>query len=271
MLPTGSASDQPQRSPSRAMPVLRNASFFVTVAHLRDLPPESIVEVAFAGRSNAGKSSAINTLADHTRLAFVSKTPGRTQHLNYFRVADGKFLVDLPGYGYAKAPEEVRDTWEGLIGPYLSARSPLAGVVLIMDSRHPLTDLDVQLIEWFAPTGKPLHILLTKADKLTRQQQAATLREVRAAVAALGEQCSAQLFSSLKKSGIDEAERTLAKWLQIDTDAAKPAKGAVKRVLAPGEKRNPELAARLAARKAAKAEKAAAQKKKAPGKGGTGG
>ena len=242
------------------MPLFRKAEFFTTVAHLRDLP-EAVAEVAFAGRSNAGKSSAINTLADHTRLAFVSKTPGRTQHLNYFRLADGKFLVDLPGYGYAKAPEEVRGAWEGLIGPYLEGRTPLKGVVLIMDSRHPLTDLDVQLIEWLAPTGKPIHILLTKADKLTRQQQAQTLRDVRTAVVALGEQCSVQLFSSLKKTGIEVAEAVLGKWLDIAETPVAPAPA--KRVLAPGEKRNPELAARLAARKA--------EKKKAPGKGGTGG
>ena len=244
------------------MSLFRNASFFTTIAHLRDLPPEAVAEVAFAGRSNAGKSSAINTLADHTRLAFVSKTPGRTQHLNYFRLAEGKFLVDLPGYGYAKAPDEVRGAWEGLIGPYLEGRSPLKGVVLIMDSRHPLTELDVQLIEWFAPTGKPIHILLTKADKLTRQQQTQTLRDVRAALTELGEQCSVQLFSSLKKTGIEAAESVLGQWLGIEA-AAQPVAPAKKRGLAPGEKRNPELAARLAARKA--------EKKKAPGKGGTGG
>jgi GTP-binding protein len=242
------------------MPLFRKAEFFTTIAHLRDLP-EAVAEVAFAGRSNAGKSSAINTLADHTRLAFVSKTPGRTQHLNYFRLTDGKFLVDLPGYGYAKAPEEVRGAWEGLIGPYLEGRTPLKGVVLIMDSRHPLTDLDVQLIEWLAPTGKPIHILLTKADKLTRQQQTQTLRDVRSAVAALGELCSVQLFSSLKKTGIEVAEAVLGKWLDMSAMPAVPVPA--KRVLAPGEKRNPELAARLAARKA--------EKKKAPGKGGTGG
>jgi len=203
------------------MPLFRNASFFVTVAHLRDLPPESVAEVAFAGRSNAGKSSAINTLADHTRLAFVSKTPGRTQHLNYFRLTDDKFFVDLPGYGFAKAPEAVRGEWEGLIGPYLEARSPLKGVVLIMDSRHPLTDLDVDLIEWFAPTGKPIHILLTKADKLTRQEQTKVLRSVQAEIATWGDAglYSVQLFSSLKKTGVEDAERVLAGWLDIEMKA----------------------------------------------------
>ncbi len=246
------------------MPLFQNAAFFTTVAHLRDLPCETLCEVAFAGRSNAGKSSAINTLANHTRLAFVSKTPGRTQNLNYFQLVEGKFLVDLPGYGYAKAPDEVRDAWEGLIGPYLEGRSPLKGVVLIMDSRHPLTELDVQLIEWFAPTEKPIHILLTKADKLTRLQQAQALKDVREGVSALGEQCSVQLFSSLKKTGIEVAEAVIGKWLDI----APPSRPEVtaKRQLAPGEKRNPELAARLAARKTEKQAKRNTQKK-APGKG----
>jgi GTP-binding protein len=251
------------------MPLFQNATFFTTVANLRDLPHDTLCEVAFAGRSNAGKSSAINTLANHTRLAFVSKTPGRTQNLNYFQLAEGKYLVDLPGYGYAKAPDEVRDAWEGLLGPYLAARTPLRGVVLIMDSRHPLTDLDKHLIDWFAPTGKPIHILLTKADKLTRQQQTKTLSEVRAAVLEMGDQCSVSLFSSLKKTGIEVAEAVLGKWLDI-APPAKPVASA-KRQLAPGEKRNPELAARLAARKNAKAEAKASAQKKAPGKGGTGG
>ena len=154
------------------MSLFRTAVFRTTVAHLNDLPPDSVREVAFAGRSNAGKSSAINTLANHTRLAYVSKTPGRTQHLNYFTLADGKFFVDLPGYGFAKAPEEIRSQWDGLLAPYLSGREPLVGLVMIMDSRHPLTDLDVQMIDWFARTGKPIHVLLSKADKLTRQEQA---------------------------------------------------------------------------------------------------
>lgn len=201
------------------MPLLQKAVFHTTVAHLRDLPRDAVCEVAFAGRSNAGKSSAINTLANHTRLAFVSKTPGRTQHLNYFRLAEGKYLVDLPGYGYAKAPEEVRGAWEGLIGPYLAQRSPLTGIVLIMDARHPLTPLDEQMLAWFAPTGKPVHVLLSKADKLTRQQQMETLRKVKAALTAFGEHCTVQLFSSLKKSGVEEAETVLAGWFGIELPA----------------------------------------------------
>lgn len=198
------------------MPLFKNAAFHTTVANLNDLPADSVCEVAFAGRSNAGKSSAINTLADHTRLAFVSKTPGRTQHLNYFRLGEGQYFVDLPGYGFAKAPAEIRDQWENLLAPYLVHRSALAGLVLIMDSRHPLTELDGQMIDWFAQTGKPIHILLSKADKLTRNEQARVMREVTAALSALGERCSVQLFSSLKRSGVEEAEKVLCRWLGID-------------------------------------------------------
>ena len=198
------------------MPLFQKAVFHTTVANLRDLPRDSHREVAFAGRSNAGKSSAINTLAGRVRLAFVSKTPGRTQHLNYFTLAEGKYFVDLPGYGYAKAPEEIRSQWEGLIGPYLSGRQPLVGLVVIMDCRRPLTDLDRRLIDWFRPTGRPIHILLSKADKLSRQDQTKVLRGVQAELATWGEGLySVQLFSSLKKSGVEEAERVLAGWLDI--------------------------------------------------------
>jgi GTP-binding protein len=122
-----------------------NATFHITVAQIRDLPVDSLAEVAFAGRSNAGKSSAINTLCNHKRLAFVSKMPGRTQHLNFFRVEDGRFLVDLPGYGFARAPKDQKHVWQALIGGYLAKRPQLAGLVLIMDSRHPLTELDRSL------------------------------------------------------------------------------------------------------------------------------
>lgn len=199
------------------MPLFQQAVFLTTVAHLRDLPPDSIREVAFAGRSNAGKSSAINTLAGRVRLAYVSKTPGRTQHLNYFTLAAGKYFVDLPGYGYAKAPEAVRLQWEGLIGPYLDKRQQLAGLAVIMDVRRPMTDLDLKLIDWFRPTGRPIHIMLSKADKLSRQEQTKALRSVRAEVATWGDAglYSVQLFSSLKKTGVDEAEAVFANWLDI--------------------------------------------------------
>ena len=195
------------------MSILRNTQFFTTVADLGQLPDDALAEVAFVGRSNAGKSSAINTLCDHTRLAYVSKTPGRTQHLNYFTVRKGEYLVDLPGYGFAKVPEEVSRSWNRLIAPYLAERSKLAGLVVIMDARHPLTELDGQLLEWFLPTGTPVHVLLSKADKLTRQEQAKTLREVTASLARFGGQVTVQLFSSLKKAGVEEARQVILAWL----------------------------------------------------------
>jgi len=200
------------------MPLFQQATFLTTVAHLRDLPQDAVREVAFAGRSNAGKSSAINTLAGRVRLAYVSKTPGRTQHLNYFTLAEGRYFVDLPGYGYAKAPVEIRSQWEGLIGPYLSKREQLAGLVVIMDIRRPLTDLDLRLIDWFRPTGRPIHILLSKADKVSRQDQTKILRSVKAELATWGgaELYSVQLFSSLKKTGVEEAEGVLAGWLGLE-------------------------------------------------------
>lgn len=197
------------------MNALRQLRFLTTVANLRQLPEDALAEVAFAGRSNAGKSSAINTLAEHTRLAHTSKTPGRTQHLNFFTAAVGRYVVDLPGYGYAKAPEDIRSQWDGLIGPYLATRAQLAGLVLIMDARRPLTQLDRQLIDWFAPTGRPLHVLLTKADKLTRQEQAVCLREAGAELAKLQLPVTVQLFSSLKKAGVDEAVGVICGWLGI--------------------------------------------------------
>jgi len=205
------------------MPLFQHAIFHKTVADLRELPADALCEVAFAGRSNAGKSTAINALANHTRLAFVSKTPGRTQHLNYFRIDEGKYLVDLPGYGYAKAPVDVRSQWEDLLAPYLQERPALRGLLLIMDSRHPLTDLDQQMMRWFSVTGKPIHVLLSKADKLSRQEQAETCRQVRAALAELGTQCSAQIFSGLKKFGVREAEAVLAGWLDLPFDDSAPA------------------------------------------------
>lgn len=195
------------------MPLFRNATFEISIAKPSGLPPPSGAEIAFAGRSNAGKSSAINTLAGHVRLAYVSKTPGRTQLLNFFRLNNGALLVDLPGYGYAAVPEKVRREWSGLIETYLRTRESLVGLVLIMDSRHPLTPLDRQMIDWFAPSGRPLHVLLTKSDKLSRGAAAAALQEVRRALAPFGPQVTVQLFSSLKKSGVEEAERVLGGWL----------------------------------------------------------
>lgn len=196
------------------MGIFSKVRFYTTVNHLKDLPQHGGREVAFVGRSNAGKSSAINTLANHTRLAYTSKTPGRTQHLNYFALGDGNFIVDLPGYGYAKVPPGSKQHWENLLGGYLQTRAELAGLVVIMDARHPLTELDEVMLDWFAPTGKPVHILLTKSDKLSRQQATLTLNRVKSHLAEYFPQCSVQLFSSLKKTGMEEAEAVIADWLK---------------------------------------------------------
>jgi len=203
------------------MSLFRGARFYITAHHLADLPPPLGPEIAFAGRSNAGKSSAINTLAGHNRLAFVSKTPGRTQQINFFSLPGGAFLVDLPGYGYAKVQRELRSHWEGLLSTYLQTRGSLFGMVLIMDARHALTPLDAQMLSWFALTGKPVHVLLSKSDKLTRQQGQKTLREVQARLREYAGNYTAQLFSSLKKQGMDEAEEIVGGWLGIERDGTK--------------------------------------------------
>jgi GTP-binding protein len=200
-----------------------NAVFHISVAHPRDLPQDSLAEVAFAGRSNAGKSSAINTLCNHKRLAFVSKLPGRTQLLNFFRIAEGRFLVDLPGYGFAKAPKEQQMQWQGLIGGYLAHSAHLKGLVLIMDIRHPLTELDWSLLEWFRQMQKPVHVLLSKSDKLSRGPAQQTLAQVRKALQEAGLEATVQLFSSLKKVGVEEAEAVMRKWL--DVPKKNPAEG----------------------------------------------
>ncbi len=199
------------------MGLFSGARFYITVNHFHDLPQHGGREVAFAGRSNAGKSSAINTLANHTRLAFTSKTPGRTQHINYFALGGDNFLVDLPGYGYAKVPPDVQAHWEGLLSRYLQTREALCGLVIIMDARHPLTELDQHMLDWFAPTGKPVHVLLTKSDKLSRQQATLTLNKVRSYLAECYPHCTVQLFSSLKKIGMEEAEGIIAGWLNEST------------------------------------------------------
>lgn len=207
------------------MSLFRGATFYITAHHLADLPAPLGPEIAFAGRSNAGKSSAINTLVDHNRLAFVSKTPGRTQQINFFSLPSGAFLVDLPGYGYAKVQRELRAHWEQVLSTYLQSRASLFGMVLIMDARHPLTQLDLQMLGWFAATGKPVHVLLSKSDKLTRQEGQRTLRSVQARLREFAHNYSAQLFSSLKKQGTEEAEQVIGAWLGIERAHKKTAPG----------------------------------------------
>ena len=192
--------------------LFNDVAFFATAAHERDLPASSAVEVAFAGRSNAGKSSALNALARRHRLAFVSKTPGRTQQINFFSLGARRFLVDLPGYGYARVPEAMRRHWRELLSGYLQTRGQLRGLVVVMDARHALTPLDRQLLDWFAPTGRPVHVLLTKADKLSKQEATILLRDVGERLAAEYHGSSVQLFSAMTMQGVDEAEALLAKW-----------------------------------------------------------
>ncbi|WP_367450528.1 ribosome biogenesis GTP-binding protein YihA/YsxC [Snodgrassella alvi] len=209
------------------MNLFRHARFYTTVNHLKDLPATS-AEIAFVGRSNAGKSSAINTLTNHTRLAYVSKTPGRTQHINFFELTNGGFMVDLPGYGYAQVPEAIRRHWVTLLGDYLQTRKQLIGLILIMDARHPLKELDKQMLDFFAVTRRPVHILLSKADKLSKNDQIKTLSSVKKALQPYiaRQQVTVQLFSSLKKQGIDEVNQIATDWFtrqtNLITDAEKP-------------------------------------------------
>lgn len=185
--------------------MLQQARFHIGAASTAQLPRDSVCEVAFAGRSNAGKSSALNALTNRRKLAFVSKTPGRTQEINYFNVAPGKYLVDLPGYGFAKVPLAVQQRWQRLLTTYLQTRDALTALVVIMDVRHPLTDLDRQLLDWFAVTGKPVLVLLTKADKLSRQQQRKQLHAVEAELERGFPGASAALLSSTTGIGVPEA------------------------------------------------------------------
>lgn len=190
----------------------RQARFEVSAASARGLPAPRGREIAFAGRSNAGKSSAINTLCGQRSLARTSRTPGRTQLVNFFRIDDERCIVDLPGYGYAKVGEEAKRVWQALIGDYLDGRENLAGVVLMMDVRHPLTELDRQMVEWCAAAGLRLLVLVTKADKLSRGAVAGVVQKVRAALRGYPVEYEVVAFSSLKRTGVDEALTVLERW-----------------------------------------------------------
>jgi GTP-binding protein len=222
------------------MSKLWQARFFTTVNQLRDLPDTQVPEIAFAGRSNAGKSTAINILTNQKGLAFASKTPGRTQHINYFSIGGAHIaqhrkdativeeiqalLVDLPGYGYAEVSGSAKLHWQKLLGDYVQRREQLAALVLIMDSRRPFTELDVQMLEWFAPTGKPIHCILTKSDKLNRNESTNALRSARATLASYvdedgeGFPFTVQLFSALKRVGIEEANDKILALVGLDQD-----------------------------------------------------
>lgn len=177
--------------------------------------PRSGKEVAFAGRSNAGKSSAINTLCDNKGLARTSKTPGRTRLVNFFELDDNHRLVDLPGYGFAKVPLAVKNEWEKLMTQYLSDQSALNGLVIIMDIRHPLSNYDWQMLQWCQDFDLPVHVLLTKADKIKRGAQQNSKLQVQKKLKEASINASVQVFSALKKSGLDELVTKLDAWFGI--------------------------------------------------------
>jgi GTP-binding protein len=191
----------------------RSVHFLNSVNAFSQLPPDAGREVAFAGRSNAGKSSALNVLTGQRQLARVSKTPGRTQLLNFFTVEPERYLVDLPGYGYARVPDAIRRHWQALLERYLRERTALRGLLLLMDIRHPLTVMDRQLLETCAYRHLPVHILLTKADKLSRGAAQTALRPVQATLGTDYPQASAQLFSALNGQGVAEVHARLDEWL----------------------------------------------------------
>jgi GTP-binding protein len=188
------------------------ATFVTSAANLAACPPESVAEVAFAGRSNAGKSSAINAITNQTRLARISKTPGRTQLINFFGLAEGRFLVDLPGYGFAKVPLSVKNKWQEELEKYLRRRQVLCGLILLSDIRHPLKDFDRMMIDWAVQSGLPLHLLLTKSDKLNRGAAQNTLLAVQKELKGF-DNVTVQLFSSLKNDGVTEVRAKLDEWL----------------------------------------------------------
>ncbi|MEE8057183.1 MAG: ribosome biogenesis GTP-binding protein YihA/YsxC [Pseudomonadales bacterium] len=196
----------------------RQAQFLTSAPTLANCPADTGCEVAFAGRSNAGKSSAINTLTDNKRMARTSKTPGRTQLINFFALSEHQRLVDLPGYGYAKVPLEVKQTWQRHLEDYLRQRQSLRGLILLMDCRHPLQAFDRMMLSWANSGEMPVHILLTKADKLKRGPANSTLLNIRNALQPVQNLISVQLFSALKRTGLDQLRNTLNHWLSLDEE-----------------------------------------------------
>ncbi|WP_019215545.1 ribosome biogenesis GTP-binding protein YihA/YsxC [Legionella tunisiensis] len=188
------------------------ASFLKSAARVEHLPADEGFEVAFAGRSNAGKSSALNCLTGIKQLARTSKTPGRTQLINLFSLDDQRRLVDLPGYGFAKVAQQVKQDWQKNLAHYLEVRQCLKGLVLLMDCRHPLKELDQMMVDWSLDRELPVHILLTKADKLSRSEVKNTVLKVRRHYQLMEEFVSVQTFSSLKKEGVDELIMKLNEW-----------------------------------------------------------
>jgi GTP-binding protein len=193
---------------------IQQARFLLSAASVQDFPPEAGPELAFAGRSNVGKSSAINALAGRRRLAFSSKTPGRTQTINFFELGDKGRLADLPGYGYASVPQALRASWDALIGGYLRERKTLAGVVVLMDARRPLTKNDRDFLEWLRPVAAQRLVLLSKSDKLSRAERAVALAGTRTALDQAAMTSRVVLFSSKDGDGVEDTRVLLDNWLR---------------------------------------------------------
>ncbi|MGP8308066.1 ribosome biogenesis GTP-binding protein YihA/YsxC [Vibrio sp. YIC-376] len=190
----------------------QNTHFITSAPDIRHLPEDEGVEIAFAGRSNAGKSSALNRLTNQKSLAKTSKTPGRTQLINLFKVEEGCHIVDLPGYGFAQVPVEMKNKWQKSLGEYLQKRECLKGLVVLMDIRHPMKDLDQQMIFWAIDSRIPVQVLLTKADKLKSGARKQTLLQVRKQVESFGGDVDVDVFSSLKGLGVDQLRAKLDTW-----------------------------------------------------------
>lgn len=198
---------------------MSKATFTISAPDIRRLPADNGIEVAFAGRSNAGKSSALNTLTNQKSLARTSKTPGRTQLINIFEIAENKRLVDLPGYGFAKVPMEMKKKWQKALGEYLEKRECLQGLVVLMDIRHPLKDLDMDLIQWAADSDLPVLALLTKSDKLSQGKVSAQVLSVKKTLKSLNADIKVQAFSSLKRTGAEQANNVICQWFSDDDDS----------------------------------------------------
>ncbi|HEY0334808.1 MAG TPA: ribosome biogenesis GTP-binding protein YihA/YsxC [Stenotrophomonas sp.] len=201
--------------------IIERAEYLLSAHNARQLPEDGGHEVAFAGRSNAGKSSALNAMTRQNSLARVSKTPGRTQQLVFFQVQPERYLVDLPGYGYAKVPHELQVHWQAFIDRYFRTREALRGLVVVMDIRHPLKDYDRQMLRYAVERGLPAHALLTKADKLGRGQQGQALQQVRKDLSSVwADSVSVQLYSSESRQGVDELRGIVGGWLELEPRAA---------------------------------------------------
>jgi GTP-binding protein len=196
---------------------VQQAEFLLSVADELQMPPPGPPEIAFAGRSNAGKSSAINALANRTRLAFTSKTPGRTQQINLFRLRSGALLADLPGYGFAAVPQELKRHWQEFLARYLATRQSLVGLALVVDARHGLSELDATLLEGYLPSGRPVVVLATKIDKFTAAGKRSAQRAIERDLAARFPVHAAQIvvigFSATRRIGVGEAEAVIGRWL----------------------------------------------------------